>query len=299
MAYRPYRTRHYGSRERKIHPALVVGICVLAAVLVALVIGNILRRTVDEETYRKITSGAETTPTAEPAADPVTPAVQAYPFLLGTALNKIPTDSFGSNRSALSIPINKPDGSILYTSPVADHLPDPDSGPALAPAMEQLALTVPYLSGIFNPQATNGSTEELRYTRAVEEASLLREFLHAGASEIVLTGLPTSPEQITATLVYLQTVREILPYASIGVSITLADAMGENGWAILPELTKSGCFLLLDLREIDDANAADGLATADYFIRQYGACPLVDESQLNLISLIESTVKTYRIIPVV
>ncbi len=297
MPRRRYRVRHYSTRERKMHPAAIVGICVLAALLIALVTGNILRRTVDEETYRKITSGTESPPADEQTETPFSPMVQAYPFLLDASLDEIPTDAYGSYRSALSVPINKRNGKILYTSPVADHLPTQNAGPALADAMEQLTLSVPYVSGIFYPRATDGATDDLRYARAAEEAALLREFLHAGATDVVLMELPMDAEHITATMVYLQTVRELLPYATIGVSVSLSGAAGENGWEILPELAKSGCFLLLDLREIDDANAADGLATADYFIRQYGMCPLADETQTELISLIETTFHSYRIIP--
>ena len=297
MRRRFYRTRHYDKRERRMHPLLIVGICVLSALLVALIVGNILRRTVDEETYRKITSGIEDSTTAQPVEAPVSPKTQAYPFLLGTSLNQIPTDEYGSNRSALSVPINKKTGEVLYTSPVADYLQNPNSGPALAATMEQLVLTVPYISGVFYPQATSGATEDLRYARTAEEAALLREFLHAGASEIVLMNLPLDAAHITATLVYLQTLRELLPYASIGVSISLSDAMDESGWEILPELTKSGCFLLLDLREVSDESASDGLATADYLIRQYGMNPVVGSDQVNLIALLESGAFSYRIIP--
>ena len=292
-----YRTRHYDKRERRIHPILIVGICILAALLVALIVGNILRRTVDEETYQKITSGIEASTTEEPVEEPISPKIQAYPFLLGTSLNEIPTDAYGSNRSALSVPINKRNGEILYTSPVADHLQNPNAGPSLTATMEQLVLTVPYVSGVFYPQATGGTTEDLRYARTAEEAALLREFLHAGASEIILMELPMDAEHITSTLVYLQTLRELLPYASIGVSISLSDAMGENGWEILPELTRSGCFCLLDLRELSDETASDGLATADYLIRQYGMCPVVGADQPNWIALVEGSVSSYRIIP--
>lgn len=61
------RFRRHRPHTGKMHPAAIVGICLAAAVLLTLTVGNLLKLWLDDETYQRLTEGKEEVPVAENA----------------------------------------------------------------------------------------------------------------------------------------------------------------------------------------------------------------------------------------
>ena len=307
------RFRHYGAKKSKINLPVILAICVGSAVILALVIGNLLRHTVDDETYRKLTEGAPMAEQTEMPDPLAAPAIRAYGFLLGTSTSRLPNDPLtGESAESLSIPMNTPGGAMRYSSDVADYLGLSSSGSSLQRTMDTLRNDYGiYLSGVFYSHATEGKTGDLRYAKTAEEVALLREFLNAGGSEIVLMDLPMADsDELTFTLAALRQFRAALPDARMGVAVPLSVATGEIGWEVMGLLSQTGCFLLLDVRPESLPVAPTGtdpdaptvltpeqiLSRADYFLQQYEMRLLFSTDQTELKTAVESALRTYQIL---
>ncbi len=287
------RRQHKAHRTRAWHPAAIVGICLAAAIVLTVLVGNLLRRLVDEDTYRKLTEGeTEASVPAQPSASRVR-AVNAYPFSLEN------TDG-ATTRPAASVTLNSPDGTLSYTSDVAAHLSlNENSDVPLHDSLRAISTFAPYISGVFHPQAFDANTSDLLYARALEEGALLREFLNAGGSEIVLCDLPFSATDTDTVCTYLSAVKSAIGASPLGVAVPTSLLSGEN-WELLARLEQVCDFLLLDLREADiqedDRNDA-GVSPAvtallndhAYPLSAFSMRPLVKDTQELFVSTFEAT----------
>lgn len=305
-----YRKRRYRAPARHRLPiGAIVGIVAAAALLAAIVAGNVLNSCLDDETYRRLTEGETTEEATESAAPSRTaPRVTAYPFRLGSSLRALGDDP----PSALALPINNSEGELLYRSPVVEYLGRAvaeDAAQNAERSMSSLLDTVPYLVGIWQVRLPRDSANESVLQAAAEtDAAVLREFLSMGGSELLLVGLDWE-DGFEVSYAYLTALAERLgEQAVLSVAVPLQTATSEIGRDVLYALDRLLPFLTLDLTgekdvglptdETDTANGSGGsdksdktdepteqspLREADYYLTAYGMRLLLAESQTNLL----------------
>ncbi len=255
----PYNRRRravLGHRKGALPPLAIVGICLAVACLLTVAAGLLLGRLVDDDTYRRLTKGEEpAAPLPEPDRISVR-AVNAYPYTLGDSLDGILA------MPAASVLLNDPTGRLAYTSDVAVHLSLAEDGAvALHEGLLELSAFVPYISGVFYPQALAAESADLRHVRALEEGALLREFVRAGGSEVLLCGL--SAEDPDALCDYVRAVKAAVDDAPLGVALSPTAALSADNWELLARLDALCDFFVLDLRdETLDTAELDGDAVA-------------------------------------
>ena len=89
---RRYRRRSHRS-DTKLHPAVMVGICLATAVLITVVVGNLLTRWLDDETFHRLTIGNEQPKEDQASSQNEVRMVNAYPFF-STATSVLPSPVF-------------------------------------------------------------------------------------------------------------------------------------------------------------------------------------------------------------
>ena len=278
------RRRNYGRENGKISPLLIVLICVLVAVTVTVIIGNLLKVWLDDEAYQKLISGTEEKEDEDPVYQSYLRDVHAYPYQFGENTDRIweyPDVSFS---------INRPNGTVNYTSEVAEYFGLSRNGEyQLQESMITLSSAATYISGVFYPQSFAQTSSDLRYAASVREVALLREFLRAGGSEILLCSLPFDSVETDEILNYVSAVKAAAEDAPVGVVIPLSVAQSENGWEIIGKLLQICDFCALDLQTVSasdevSATPAEQLAAVKAYLTMYDMRLLLSEEQLELIA---------------
>lgn len=285
--------------RKKIHPAAVVAICLGAAILLTVLAGNLLRRSLDDQAYDRLTKGEptpETLPTGE--ADGVRArAINAYPFTLGDEVEN------AGGFPALSVLLNDPtDGSLSYVSELSASLGlkgAEDVG--LHEQLTELSVYTSYISGVFTTQAFFSELSDIIYAEGAKEASLLREFSRAGGSEIVLCGLPLNEGSIKAVCDYVSLVSHAVGDTPVGVAVDVSEPALAQDWESLARLEEVCDFFVLDLRsaeldptDIDEAGISPSavalMRECSYYLTAYSMRPMLSESQTGLLATLEAKV---------
>lgn len=302
MAFPRKRTR-YGQRGGKLPPWAIVAICAAAAILLTILVGNLLRLWLDDETYHKLTAPETTAQTTAPRPDAAVPHVRAYPYLL--------TDSVEDAvaKGALSFSINRSDGTLNYTSPVAEYQGRAAaSNTSLADRIGPISAFGIHISGVFYPRALTQTDPDLRYAETVEEAALLREFLQAGGTDVLLMDLPFSSMTGEGILTYVECIKTMLGAGTVGVAVPLSIAESEGGARLLEQLLGICDFCALDMTdavvtspETDDLGISlqvkDALLHIDFFLEEYDMRLLISQTQSLWITAVEiKLVKNYQIV---
>lgn len=320
-----YRKRRYRAPARRRLPiGAIVGIVAAAALLAAIVAGNILNSCLDDETYRRLTEGETTEEATESAAPSRTsPRVTAYPFRLGNSLRTLGSDP----PSALALPLDNASGEMLYRSPVVEQLGRAVADGAAQNAersMSSLLETVPYLIGIWQVKLpSNSENENVLRAAAATDAAILREFLSMGGSELLLIG-PDWEDDFEVSYAYLTALIESLDEDTVlSVAVPLQVARSEIGRDVLYALGRLLPFLTLDLtgeadiglptdsqetdsaetdrtdktdKPTDEPTAQSPLLSADYYLTAYGMRLLLSESQTALLGSAVGTVSDLAIL---
>ena len=291
------RRLHHRSRNRKLHPLAIVGICLGATVLLALLIGNLLNLWLDDEAMGKLTGEPqEAPPAAEDLPNRTVSMVRAYPFTLGDSTDFLITEG-EQLLNAVSVSINTPNGSATYQSPVTVYQGlTSTSDTDMKDAMQNLTATVPYVCGVFYPQSLDVTDPDLLYAAAASEAALLREFVRAGGSEILLVGASFETDALPYLADYINQLKSFLGSTPVGLAIPLEIAMAEDHWQLLPAIRPMVDFLAVDLQEVSDADMETALLNANYYVAQYEIRLLISETQTQWISAVEATLNDYQII---
>ncbi len=280
------RIRRRGRGERRLHPLAIVSICLLAAILATILIGNLLKLWLDDETFHRLTAG-ETPPEDEtPIYSSYLRDIRAYPYVFGGSTDVL------WEYPEISIKLNTREGALSYTSPVSEWLGMAGEGkPALGESMGNVCAVASYVSGVFYTNAFSEPTADLRYAATARDCSLLREFLQAGGHEVLLRGLPVeraSAEELTA---YLRALKAAFPQAPIGVAVPLSLMQDPEAGQKLEKLLKACDFLALDLTSAaveDEETAASLLEACRFSLKAYDMRLLLSEGDEPLIAAAES-----------
>ena len=175
------RHRGYGTRQTGKTVLLILGITLLVALIVTVIVGNLLKIWLDEQTYLQLTQGNESPRQEDPLYKSPAPNLHAYAFVFGDPMDKL------AGATAASLSLNTPSGEVNYTSSVTTYFDlTLYRDTPLETGIGELKTVVSYVSGVFYPQALKEENEHLRYAKQMEECALLREFLESGGDEILL-----------------------------------------------------------------------------------------------------------------
>lgn len=286
--------RRGGTTGQKMRPVTVVLICLAAAILLTLTVGNLLKIWLDDETYRSLTEGVEPPPAAQQPPQTNGIAINAPLWRVGDRVDGL----VGS--AAVSVPINSSDGTMLYTSDVVRYfgLSSAEGAPALASKMNDLLLSIPYASGVFYSNALSHELADLRYAATVREAAILREFYHAGASELVIRGLPLETATADEVREYISAIRVDAQNFRVGIAVPISVAESDAGWRILSTLAGIADFFVLDVTAESIADDADEygnsasanelLGRSNYYLSQYQMRLMASDAQTLLVETIET-----------
>lgn len=282
------RYRRPTRRAGALSPWAIAGICLGAVILITVIVGNLLTLWLDDETYNRLTAGEEEAREVTPVHKNDLPNVNAYPHVLGSDPAKV------LDFPAASVSLNKPDGTLNYTSDVSSfqHL-EGDTKVPLDETMRELSLYTTYISGVFYPRTFTYDTEDLRFSSTAAEAALIREFLRAGAKDVVLAKIPFDTVTLSEITSYVQAVKNAAGDGGVGVAVPLSVAECPDGWELLNALLEVCDFCLLDVSGItprEDGtlpSPAEILADADYFLAQYDMRLLLTDQQTDLRAEIE------------
>ena len=266
-------------RRGALSPLNIVLICAGAALLLAIVTGLFLNVYLDDETYDRLTKGEQKEEEIE-TNKTYTRDVHAEAYVFGKE-----DESFWENSSQISVTLNTPTGQINYTSEVVEYLAMQSvSETLLYDAMGEVNMYANFVGGVFYPQALYNEGSDLQYAAAAKECALMREFLHAGGSEILLCGIPYSRTDTASILRYVKQVKTMAGDTPIGVAIPLAIARADGAWNLLENLAKECDFLAIDLCETASVGGAEQiLIDARYYIQQYDMRVVLSEVQEELI----------------
>lgn len=270
---------HNNHRRGALSPLAIILICVGAALLLAIVVGLMLNVWLDDEAYERLTKGEQKEEVIE-TNKTYTRNVHADAYVFGEV-----GESVWESLSEISITLNTPTGQINYTSEVSAFLGMQSiSNHVLYDAMGEVNMFASFVGGVFYPQALYSEGSDLQYAAAAKECALMREFLHAGGSEILLCGIPFSRTDTASILRYVKQVKAMAGDAPVGVAIPLAVARADGAWTLLESLAKECDFLALDLTETASVGGAEKILTdSRYYIQQYDMRVLLSEQQEELI----------------
>ena len=288
------RPRHRsGAVGQKMRPQSIVLICLAAAILLTLTVGNLLKLWLDDETYRNMTSGVDPLPQQQGLPESNGQAICAPLWKIGERVPSV------AGIGAVSVPLNTVDGTMLYTSDVVRYfgLSSVTGAPVLISKMQELSLSIPYASGVFYSNALSHELSDLRYAATVREAAVLREFYHAGASELVIRGLPLETATVDEVREYISAIRIDAQSFRVGISVPLSMLESDTGWRILSLFAGIADFFALDVTAEfleDDADeygnsesASELLGRCNYYLSQYQMRLMAADTQTHLIEMIE------------
>ncbi len=292
MARFSTRSRYRRKPSSKLPTWVILAICLSASVVLAILLGNLLKLWLNDETYRKLTEPPTDETTAEPKYTASVQKIRAYPFTLGDDPEQ------AIEYRALSFSMNQPDGTLQYTSPVAQYQNRTCAEEALlSESIASLRTYGIYISGVFYTQAFSAESIDLRYAVAAEEGALMREFLMMGGCEILICGIPFSSVGTETVLNYLSAIRSAIGDTPLGVAIP--ESLLQNDNTLLAERLLTVCdFCALDmtdavienteLNEIGISVEADArLRQIQFYLQQYDMRLLLYDRQTILISAAE------------
>ena len=274
------RLHNNSHRRGALSPLAIVLIVVGAALLLTIIIGLMLNVWLDDETYDRLTKGEQKEEEKVETNKSYTRDIHADAYVFGKE-----TESVWENFSEISITLNTPTGQVNYTSEVVNYLGmESISENVLYDEMGEVYLFANFVGGVFYPQALYHEGADMQYAAAAKECALLKEFLHAGGSEILLCGIPFAKTDTASILRYVKQVKAMAGDSPVGVAIPLAVARADGAWTLLEGLARECDFLAIDLTETASVGGAEQiLIDARYYIQQYDMRVLLSEKQEDLI----------------
>lgn len=271
---------HNSHRRGTLSPLAIILIVAGAALLLTIVIGLLLNVWLDDEAYDRLTKGEQKEEETTENNKSYKKDIHADAYVFGKEGESVWESFF-----EISVTLNTPTGQLNYTSEVVDYLGmESTSDRVLYDEMNEVHLFASFVGGVFYPQALYQEGADLQYAAAAKECALLKEFLHAGGSEILLCGIPFTQTDTASVLRYVKQVKAMAGDSPVGISVPLALARADGAWTLLESLAKECDFLALDLTEATSVGGPEQILTdARYYIQQYDMRVILNERQEDLI----------------
>ncbi len=266
MAKRSHRHRKFNrytgassKRKRGFSPYLIILFSAIAAVLIALILGNALKDKIDglpdppKETEK---IPAEDDPTTLDAQ-----IINGIPVTLKnvtdntyySVLSQIP-----SGTTAVSLTLFNEKGAPYYSSSVAAAFDKPRGELTLGRVFETVGEET-YASVIFPSEALMNTEEEKQTVLNAYEVSLIKELYEAGADDVIITLSGEFPKVDDSFIERLSDMVHSLRHhcdgLRIGISLPPELATDGNNALALESLSKTVDILALDLTEIEDQDS--------------------------------------------
>lgn len=264
--------------EHRVSPWIIIAICAASALVLTVIVGNLLKIWIDDDTYRRLTSGEGSPDEEQP---PIYVAdkkdVHAYAYSFGEDTERL------WESPEVSISINTPDGRVNYTSVITSYFGFPTLGSvALDKGFSDLSAAATHISGVFYPQAPRETDKNLRFALAAKEQALLNEFLQMGGIELLLCDLPL--EDLTACAEYIGSIKQIAKEIPVGVAIPYSLLQEDGAWQMLTHLLKVCDFFAIDLgNAITTLSPRELITDCGYFLKEYDMRLLTYSDQAELI----------------
>ncbi len=252
-----YRRSVYRRRQLRFGLILTV-IIVSVLVLVFLIVGNLLHK----KNPTKADAEREDTPpemAGEEHAAP--PSVQARTVLLETNDSttfatriRALTESGGT---AVSIPLNTLDGSLLYYSEMGTKLGYATKGSptvSISSAMAQIGDVSIHCSGVFYLTAFSQTDPLLRSVELSRGAAMLAEAIQQGLDDVLLLAPAMTAEHTDELLRFVEDIRILAPNASVGLALSQGILTHEQASDHIDRLWNGVDFLALDASEYGSAD---------------------------------------------
>ena len=297
MANFLWRLRHR-LRNHKLSTLEIAGICLVGAILLAIIVGNILNATLDDDKLSALKSPTAETPETPDVPDRRVQNVRAYPVSPDDDPKRI-TAGEGVALDAVSVSLCTPEGVMTYESPVLDFQGrDSLSTVSLADFMTDLTAEIPYVCGVYYPQALTSRDEDVIFAAAATDAALLREFVRAGGSEILIAGASFDAADLPYLGDYLRALKSFLGDTPISVAVPYAYAISDDAWQTLPALSGLVDLLTLDLSDVPNDTMEQALLTAPYYLSQYRMRLALSASQSRWVAPVEAAFSDYLILSI-
>lgn len=273
-------TGNHTRRRGAISPLVIILICVGAALLLSIIIGLLLNVWLDDEAYARLTAGEQKEEEKIDTQKNYTRNIHADAYVFGQE-----GESVWESFYEISVTLNTPTGQINYTSDVVTYLGlESISERMLYDEMSNVSMFAGFVGGVFYPQALYSEGSDMQYAVAAKECAVMKEFLHAGGSEILLCGIPFTRTDIASVLRYVKQVKAMAGDSPIGVAVPSSVARADGAWTLLESLAKECDFLAIDLTETTSVGGPEQILTdARYYIQQYDMRVLLSERQEDLI----------------
>ncbi len=262
MAKRSHRHRKFNrytgappKRKRGFSPYLIILFSALAAIVFALILGNILKDKV--EALPEPPKETEKLPTEEEPPTLDAKSINGIPVTLKnvtdntyySVLSQIP-----SGTTAVSLTLFDENGTPYYNSSVAAAFEKPRGDLTLGRVFEAVGEEI-YASVIFPSEALLNTENEKQAVLNAYEVSLIKELYEAGADDIIITlagDFPKVDDDFIARLSdMVYSLRHHCEGMRIGISLPPELATDGNNALALERLSKTVDILALDLTECE------------------------------------------------
>lgn len=303
-------------RRKNIGAVLIISaVCLILFVTVFLVLGNFLKSQSDNrnksDTYD--TEETDNKPTNEKNT---VKSVLSYPVFIETKER----GTFADRLDALtqkkifdaSVPLNTPDGDLLFKSTVAQSIgyPQGEANVKLEKAISSAQSRNVYLSGIFYVNAFKNEDPLIRSVELSQAAALVAEALNAGFDDVVLIVPHMTADHVEEAIRFTENIKALTNNGSVGLCISdriLSIESTQELSLAIDRLNSEIDVLAVDLSDTDisvDVNAiSDAISPIQHYILMYKMRVILpngeaDEILTSVISEAQSNgIKNIQIMP--
>ena len=241
-------------RRRQIRLGLILTVIITVVLILGfLIVGNLLRKK-NQPTENQGVTNPPPSVTEEEHSPILT--LKARSVLLETA----DTSTFSSRvraltengTTALSIPLNNADGSLLYRSDVGSSLGYPTMGTpsvSISSALSQIKDETLHFSGVFYLTAFSEEDPLLRSVALSHSAAILAEAIDQGLNDILLIAPDMQSTHTDELLRFAESIRILSPKASIGLSLNRSLLTHEQASDLVDRLWNGMDYLALNAAE--------------------------------------------------
>ncbi len=187
--------------------------------------------------------------------------IRGYPILAETSDSSTFSSRLGAltakGVTAVSVPLNTVENTLLYRSPVAETLGMQEVG-AHTVTLERVAQYADemgvYVSGTFYLTAFQEENDLLRSVLLAQASAVVAEAIRAGLDDLLLVVSELSEERIEELIRFVDGIRALEPNAILGLAIGEQVLEMKNANVVLTRLDEAVNYMALDLTRVGDTD---------------------------------------------